>query len=91
MFEGILQPTHLILILVIVLIVFGPGKLPEVGGSLGKSIREFKRGFSPDSDVEAKPAVTEPSSTPKASVCPTCGTENPEGNQFCGKCGAKLQ
>lgn len=43
MFEGLLQPTHLILILVILLIVLGPGRLPEIGGALGKSIREFKR------------------------------------------------
>jgi TatA/E family protein of Tat protein translocase len=42
MFEGLAQPMHLILILVIVLIVFGPGKLPELGEGLGKSIREFR-------------------------------------------------
>ena len=35
MFEGILQPTHLVLILLIVLIIFGPGKLPELGKTLG--------------------------------------------------------
>jgi sec-independent protein translocase protein TatA len=40
--EGLLQPTHLFFILVIVLIIFGPGKLPELGRSLGKGIREFK-------------------------------------------------
>jgi sec-independent protein translocase protein TatA len=40
--EGIFQPMHLILILVIVLIVFGPGKLPELGEGLGKSIKAFK-------------------------------------------------
>jgi sec-independent protein translocase protein TatA len=44
MFEGLFQPMHLLIILVIVLVVFGPGKLPEVGAALGKSIREFKRG-----------------------------------------------
>ncbi len=43
MFEGLLQPMHLILILLIVLIIFGPGKLPEIGAGLGKSIREFKK------------------------------------------------
>lgn len=43
MFEGLLQPTHLVLILVIALIAFGPSKLPELGGALGKSIREFKK------------------------------------------------
>jgi sec-independent protein translocase protein TatA len=36
-------PWELILILAIALIIFGPGKLPEVGRSLGKSINEFKR------------------------------------------------
>jgi sec-independent protein translocase protein TatA len=43
MFEGLLEPMHLILILLIVLIIFGPGKLPEIGAGLGKSIREFKK------------------------------------------------
>ena len=36
-------PWELILIMAIALIIFGPGKLPEVGRSLGKSINEFKR------------------------------------------------
>ena len=38
-----LGPGELILILVIVLVVFGPGKLPEVGKSMGKAINEFKK------------------------------------------------
>lgn len=40
--EGLLQPTHLFFILLIVLILFGPGKLPELGRGLGKGIKEFK-------------------------------------------------
>jgi sec-independent protein translocase protein TatA len=43
MFRGIFQPTHLIIILVIALIIFGPGKLPELGAGLGKAIRGFKK------------------------------------------------
>ncbi len=46
MFEGLFQPTHLILILAIVLIIFGPKKLPEIGEGLGKSIQSFKKGIS---------------------------------------------
>ncbi len=42
MFEGLLQPTHLIVILAIALLVFGPKKLPELGKGLGESIRGFK-------------------------------------------------
>lgn len=41
MFSGI-GVTELVLILIIALVVFGPGKLPDVGRALGKSIREFK-------------------------------------------------
>ena len=37
-----LQPTHLILILIVALIIFGPQRLPEIGKALGKSINEFK-------------------------------------------------
>jgi sec-independent protein translocase protein TatA len=43
MFRGIFQPTHLLIILVIALIIFGPGKLPELGAGLGKAIRGFKK------------------------------------------------
>lgn len=55
--EGLLQPTHLLFILLIVLILFGPGKLPDLGRGLGKGIREFKdalRGASSDSQEEQK-------------------------------------
>ncbi|MGF7185949.1 sec-independent protein translocase protein TatA [Desulfitispora alkaliphila] len=44
--------TELILILAVALIIFGPGKLPEVGKSLGKSIREFKSATSGKNDNE---------------------------------------
>ena len=43
MFTGALQPVHLIIILVVALAVFGPSKLPELGSSLGKGIREFRK------------------------------------------------
>ena len=42
MFDGILAPQHLLIILVIVLVIFGPKRLPEIGRGLGKGIREFK-------------------------------------------------
>lgn len=37
-----LQPTHLILILIVALIIFGPSRLPEIGRALGKAINEFR-------------------------------------------------
>ena len=49
-----LGPTELILGLVIVLIIFGAGKLPEIGGAMGKAIREFRGSVtSKDEDTKA--------------------------------------
>jgi sec-independent protein translocase protein TatA len=42
-----LQPTHLILILIIALIIFGPGKLPEAGKAFGKMMQEFRQASQP--------------------------------------------
>ena len=39
-----LGPTELIIILVIVLLIFGAGKMPEIGGAIGKTIRNFRSG-----------------------------------------------
>ncbi len=50
MFRGLFQPMHLLIILVIVLIIFGPGRLPEIGKGLGESIRGFKKAISGDDD-----------------------------------------
>lgn len=51
-----LGTTELIIILVLVLIVFGAGKLPQVGRSLGSAIQEFKESVKPkDEDEEHKP------------------------------------
>lgn len=58
MFEGLFQPMHLILILLIVLIIFGPGKLPELGEGLGKSIKAFKKAMKDESEkIDAAKAI----------------------------------
>lgn len=57
--EGLLSPLHWVFILAIVLIIFGPGKLPDLGRGLGKGIREFKdamRGEKPSVKVTISPA-----------------------------------
>lgn len=56
--EG-LSPLHLIIVLVIAVLVLGPGKLPEVGAALGKTIREFRKATSDMQEserLEASPA-----------------------------------
>jgi len=46
--------TELVVILVIVMIIFGVGKLPDVGKGLGKGIREFKDAYKPDQIADGK-------------------------------------
>lgn len=50
-----LGPTELIIILVIVLLLFGVGRLSRIGGELGKGIREFRQGLSGDDNKGEKP------------------------------------
>ena len=64
---------ELLLILVIVLIIFGPGRLPELGGAVGRAMREFRKATNEltnevTSAVQAKPEASAPSeSTGKGS------------------------
>lgn len=55
MFGQLLQPMHLLLILGIALLVFGPGKLPQLGASIGKSIRELRKGLDGTPDAPSQP------------------------------------
>jgi sec-independent protein translocase protein TatA len=54
-----LGPPELILILVIVVIIFGVGKLPEVGGALGKGIREFRKTSTEETDSPPAAGTTD--------------------------------
>ena len=58
-----LHPGYLLILLAIVLIIFGPGKLPELGGALGRGIREFRK-VSSDITDEVKSAVNVPEPNP---------------------------
>ena len=89
---GALQPGHLIVVLVIVLLIFGPGKLPELGKSLGEGMRELKKATSgDDKDKEPAPAAAS-TTTPMvtARVCPSCKNAVSSADKFCGHCGASL-
>lgn len=46
MFTNALQPTHLIIVLVVALLVLGPKRLPDAGRALGQGIREFKHSIA---------------------------------------------
>jgi sec-independent protein translocase protein TatA len=70
-------PGELIIILIIALIVIGPGRLPDVGSALGKSIREFRKASSDVHEatrVDSTPPATPPAATPPASSPPPAST-----------------
>jgi sec-independent protein translocase protein TatA len=64
-------PTHLILLLLVVLIIFGPSKLGDVGGALGKGIRDFKRAINEPESITAPAAKTPTGSTVAAMAAKT--------------------
>jgi sec-independent protein translocase protein TatA len=65
MLEGLFQPTHLIIIFAIALLVFGPKKLPELGKGLGEGIRALKEGMK-DHPASAEQTKVPDSKEPKA-------------------------
>lgn len=54
-----LGTTELIIILVLVLVIFGAGKLPEIGGALGKGIRSFRKATGERDEIDVTPSQDE--------------------------------
>jgi len=67
-----LSPAHLLIIMVIALIVVGPGKLPEVGAAIGKSVREFQKasGGITDTLTGVVSSVTQPTQPTQPTQAP---------------------
>ena len=53
---GALSPLHLIIILVIALLILGPGKLPETGAALGRAIQEFRHAVDGKAEAAIEPS-----------------------------------
>ncbi len=92
-----LQPTHLIIIAVVALIIFGPSRLPEIGRSLGKTLKEFQsatkeatQGFTSEITKSEAPTPAAPAApaTEAKAACKNCGKPIPVGAKFCMECGA---
>lgn len=99
MIEGLFQPVHLVLILAIIMIVFGAGKLPEMGGAVGRGIREFRKEVQDASGSETETGLAEQErltradatdATGSAVFCTSCGERLPDGARFCPACGTTI-
>ncbi len=79
---------ELLVILVIALLVFGAGRLPEVGSSLGRAIRGFKEASEKKEPESAGPKGQV--GTAAGPFCPHCGKGVPADAVFCSSCGKKI-
>jgi sec-independent protein translocase protein TatA len=96
---GPLGVPELLIIMVIIIVIFGVGRLPELGGALGKGIREFRKATTemtgtPSDDTEQQ-ATRQSAPAALASgadsvMCPSCSAPNPRNNAFCGRCGTRM-
>ena len=86
-----IQPIHIIIILIVALLLFGPSRLPELGRSLGKGLNEFRRGTREmtqgltDEITKADGHASPPPQSAQTSQAPAAPTVN--GN-FCTQCGS---
>jgi sec-independent protein translocase protein TatA len=74
-------------ILVLAIVLFGAGKIGEVGGALGRSIREFRHAAN---DEEPQRETPRPAAGTAGKLCPKCGAAASESDRFCSACGASL-
>jgi sec-independent protein translocase protein TatA len=52
---GALSPAHLVIVLIIAVLIIGPGKLPDTGAALGKAIRDFRRAAAGETGEATEP------------------------------------
>jgi sec-independent protein translocase protein TatA len=89
---------ELVIILLVLVMLFGATRLADLGGSLGKGIREFRKNVKEgeDEDDETPPAAAPMAShngngeTVAAVKCPSCGALNTLGAKHCNQCGAAI-
>jgi TatA/E family protein of Tat protein translocase len=80
---------HLIVVLAIVLLIFGPGKLPDLGRAIGESMRELRHATNASSTGSTR---IEPAATAAISaVCGHCKAPTTANSRFCGNCGVSAE
>ena len=94
---GPIGPIEGLIILLVVVLIFGVGKLSDLGGALGKSVREFRRAARQDDDdappsqnasLDAGNSASAPSTGGR---CSKCGAQLDAAKRFCSECGTPVQ
>jgi sec-independent protein translocase protein TatA len=87
-----LGAQELLVILLIVLVLFGGSKLPDLAKSLGRSMKEFKKGIGAESEEEPAPKSppAAPAVTKTAPACAYCKSSLEVGWSHCPRCGTPV-
>jgi len=81
---GLENPSHIAILVVVLLLVFGAKRLPEIGRSLGSGMREFKDSISggsgdrPETSQQQPPALTPTAQQPQTPVAPPASAAAPD-------------
>lgn len=84
----------ILIILLIVLILFGPKRLPELGESIGRAIKSFKKAHDETENLPPKPETAggpATSASGQPAACPSCQKELGGDFAFCPHCGHRLK
>ncbi len=91
---GPFGPFEAIIILLVVVLIFGVSKVGDLGGALGKSVREFRKASHEDDKDEAPSSLSAGATEtqePEGRFCDNCGAQLNHEVKFCAKCGAPTQ
>ena len=83
--------TTLVIILAIALLLFGPRRLPELGDSIGKAIRSFKKAHEDPDSVSPRVEIPPNAAAPQNFTCTQCQKGYAGDMNFCPHCGQRIE
>lgn len=83
-------PWELVIVLIILVVIFGAGRLSQIGGAMGKSVREFRSAMREEQPATPAPMTATAAAVTPEVACAACEASNPQGQKFCSACGAPL-
>ena len=83
--------TTLVIILAIALLLFGPRRLPELGDSIGKAIRSFKKAHEDPDSYTPPQEISSNATSAQKFTCPQCHKDYSGDVNFCPHCGQRIE